>query len=242
MRLAKTSLVLALFFLYPASNVPQSTTTDVVKGPDFLIDPTKPYVYLEVDHVGPRKPLRDGEPNVGIWLRLRNNCKLRIVVMALGKPPQNPEDAITLEDEILPNLQASGTGGDGTGAAVYAAPGLEEMKDLFRWPNLTEDEVRDSEASQRSSGKLSARPLGYSGRNDFHTLTITAIPSGGQVLFSVPISHVSQSWHFEIPFRLALPSTSKIRPPYSYVAFYREDMDGKGGKGDRRDAPNAPTN
>lgn len=224
MRVTKISLLLTLCFLHPASYAQQSTTNDFAQGPDFVIDPSKPYVYLEVDHVGPRKPVRNGEPEVGIWLRLKNNCRVRIVVMAVGKLSQNPKDAITLEDEILPNLQNPMTRGDGTDGAVYAPDGLEEMKDVFRWPDLTEDEVRGSEAAQRSSRKSLERPRGYGSRNGFDTFTIRAIPPGGQALFSVPANHVSQSWHFEIPFRLALPNKSKIRPPYSYVAFYEEDL------------------
>ncbi len=30
--------------------------------PEFVLNPEKPYVYLQFDHVGPRKPLRAGEP------------------------------------------------------------------------------------------------------------------------------------------------------------------------------------
>jgi hypothetical protein len=44
------------------------------------------------------------------------------------------------------------------------------------------------------------------------------------VFFSVPANHVSKIWHFEIPFRLALPNKGRIRTPYSYVVFYQEDL------------------
>jgi hypothetical protein len=37
------------------------------------LDQTKPIVYIEFDHGGPREQVEDGEPAVGIWLRLVNN-------------------------------------------------------------------------------------------------------------------------------------------------------------------------
>jgi hypothetical protein len=52
------------------------------------------------------------------------------------------------------------------------------------------------------------------------------IPPGGQVFFSLLLNHMSKVWHFEIPFRLALPNKGRIRPPYSYVVFYQEDLHG----------------
>lgn len=230
MRLSNLCLLLTLCFLNPPSDAQQSRTNENTKAPDFVIDPSKPYVYLKVDHVGDRKPFRDGESNIGIWFNLKNNCNLPIVVMALGKPSDNPKQAIALADQILPNLQPTKTNADVTDAGVYAPPGLEEMRDILRWPDLTEDELRSSEEAQKGSGKPLSRPLGYGSRDGFHTFTIMAIPPGTQVLFSLPSNHVSHSWHFEIPFRLGLPNKSDIRPPYSYVAFYQEDLDRALGK------------
>jgi hypothetical protein len=48
----------------------------------FPIDTNKPYVYIEFDHVAPRKPVRDGESAIGIWLNLVNNCRTPIRVIA----------------------------------------------------------------------------------------------------------------------------------------------------------------
>jgi hypothetical protein len=50
------------------------------------------------------------------------------------------------------------------------------------------------------------------------------VPPGGEILFSVPSNHVSKSWHFEIPFRFALKHDGPIRQPYSYAAFFWEDL------------------
>lgn len=220
MRLPWSILLLALC-------VPSSTVRAQQPGPkdavpdSFLIDPSKPYVYLEVDHVGTRRPLRKDEPSTGIWLRLKNNCRLPIVVVAIGGS-QNPKKTLTLEDEIVPNPRVVGEDARMTG--IVAAHGLEEMNDIIRFPNMTEAEVRSAEAMQRGSKKPSERPLGYGIDSGFDTQTFTLIPPGEQVLFSVPSNHVSETWHLEIPFRLALPNKSRMRPPYSYVAFYQEDL------------------
>jgi len=71
-----------------------------------VIDPTKPYVYLEVDHVGPRDPRGKGEPKVGIWLRLKNNARLPIIVSTFGGPPGSPECGVM--DEVVRNPMIEG--------------------------------------------------------------------------------------------------------------------------------------
>lgn len=60
---------------------------------DFVIDQSKPYVYLKFDHIGPRKPVQDGEGNTGIWLRVVNNCRIPIVFVSLP--------GIGLVDEVV---------------------------------------------------------------------------------------------------------------------------------------------
>jgi hypothetical protein len=199
---------------------------------DFLIDKTKPYVYLEVDHVGPRKPLRNDEPSIGIWLHLKNNCKLPIVVLVIGKPVEKPKNAVTLVDQIVPDPQVSSErkGEDARGGGVFAQPGLRDMMDIFRFPNMTEEEIRSAEEKTKTSTKRIERPRGYGSQNGFDSFMLTLISPGEQVYFSVPANHVSKTWHFEIPFRLALSNNSRIRPPYSYVAFYQDDLDRAQGK------------
>src|SRR5260370_10401896 len=46
----------------------------------FLIDPSKPYVYLKFDHIGNRERLPGEESSEGLWLRLVNNCRIPILV------------------------------------------------------------------------------------------------------------------------------------------------------------------
>src|SRR5579859_329739 len=197
-----------------------------------LIDVNKPYVYLEMDHVGPRKPLRNDEPSIGIWLHIKNNCNFPIVVLAIGEHDQDVKQGIALQDEIVPEPQASNEqrGEDATGGGFIAPQALKDMTDIFRWPNMTEEEVRSAEEKQRTSSKHLERPFGYGRQNYFNSFVLTLIKPGDQLYFSVPANHVSKTWHFEIPFRLAVPNRSRIRPPYSYVAFYQEDLDQAEGK------------
>lgn len=66
---------------------------------DFVIDQSKPYVYLKFDHIGPRKPVQDGEGNTGIWLRVVNNCSIPIVFASFVMPKGNP--GVGLMDEVV---------------------------------------------------------------------------------------------------------------------------------------------
>jgi len=199
------------------------------KSTDFVIDASKPYVYLRVDHVGPRKPMREGEPNVGIYLHLINNCALPIVIVALEVPPADPKAAINIEDEVVPDPH--GPGGDGIGSGNYAqsgVPGLKEMDDIFISPNVNEAEVSSAELAQKRGrqgpNNVPIRPHGYNSGYEPGFRMLTLIPPGGKVFFSVPANHVSKTWHFEVPFRLALQRKGRVRSPYSYVAFYEEDL------------------
>ncbi len=56
-------------------------------GSTFLIDSTKPYVYLEMDHIGRRNALLSGESEQGIWLRLHNNSNVPITIISIRKKP-----------------------------------------------------------------------------------------------------------------------------------------------------------
>jgi len=69
----------------------------------FVLDPSKPYVYLKFDHIGPRKSHPNGEDDAGLWLRLVNNCRLPIVLRASGGYPGEP--GVALEDEVVEQEQ-----------------------------------------------------------------------------------------------------------------------------------------
>jgi hypothetical protein len=65
----------------------------------FVLDQTKPYVYLRFDHIGPRKPLRTGEDGTGIWLRVVNNCRLPIAFASFSVPAGGA--GVGLMDEVV---------------------------------------------------------------------------------------------------------------------------------------------
>jgi hypothetical protein len=66
---------------------------------DFVIDKSKPFVYLRFDHIGPRKPLQDGEGAVGLWLRVVNNCRIPISFLSNSAPIGEP--GVMLMDEVV---------------------------------------------------------------------------------------------------------------------------------------------
>ncbi len=51
---------------------------------DFVLDHSKPYVYLAFDHIGPRKPVLEGEDTDGLWLRIVNNCRVPVSIGTYG--------------------------------------------------------------------------------------------------------------------------------------------------------------
>jgi hypothetical protein len=63
-----------------------------------VLNKSKPIVYFELDHIGPRPPVEDGELNRGLWLRLVNNSVVPIEVQPMGTST-DPELTL-LPDEI----------------------------------------------------------------------------------------------------------------------------------------------
>lgn len=81
-----------------------SLCTPTVPGPgsqtqSFLIDPSKDYVYLKFDHVGPRKPLPSDTTSQGLWLRLVDNCRVPVVVAIFD--PGTGDPGVGLFDEVV---------------------------------------------------------------------------------------------------------------------------------------------
>ena len=227
MKVINVVLIMTICFLHATLKAQKQVSGDITEAPNILIDTSKPYVYLEFEHVGIRRPLRNGEPNHGIWLRIKNNCKLPIVVLVILEQPQNPDKSIVLQDEVVPNRRVIGE--DARSFGVLLRPEhdgtLDSMRDIVQFPNMTEDEVRGAEAAATASKLPAQRPAGYNVFNGFNTFETKLVAPGDQLLFSVPANHVSKDWHIEIPFRLAFPNQSSIRPPYSYLSFYQEDLD-----------------
>ncbi len=227
MKLLGISLLLGICFSLGTLRAVEVAKENGKDNSQFVINVNKPYAYLAVDHVGPREPVRADEPSVGVWLRLRNNCRLSIVVLAIGERDGSGKEGIALEDEIVPDPQAIGVGEDvrmsGIGGPV-GLKGAQGLMDIFRWQDRTEEEVRNAEKWSKASSKPIERPRGYGVENGFEYFMLTLIAPGEGLYISVPANHVSENWHLEIPFRLALANKSGIRPPYSYVALYWDDL------------------
>jgi hypothetical protein len=73
---------------------------------NFLIDPSKPYVYLKFDHIGKRAPMYAGEGQQGLWLRLVNNCRIPVEVATYQDIAGNP--GVPVPDEIIKNSAIRG--------------------------------------------------------------------------------------------------------------------------------------
>jgi len=67
--------------------------------PKLVLDSEKPIVYIELEHIGPRPAVEDGEPDRGLWLRLVNNS---VVPIEVNPMDTNTDPALRLlPDEIV---------------------------------------------------------------------------------------------------------------------------------------------
>jgi hypothetical protein len=67
--------------------------------PKLVLNESRPIVYIELDHIGPRPPVEDGEPDRGLWLRLVNNS---VVPIEVNPMDTGPDPALRLlPDEIV---------------------------------------------------------------------------------------------------------------------------------------------
>jgi hypothetical protein len=169
-----------------------SAFSQVLKPSDFVIDPSKPYVYLKFDHIGSRKPHQDGESHTGLWLRVVNNCRIPIVFRASGGLPGEIE--AVLEDEVVedePILTIIGSD--------------QEMQEYERDLKLRKE-------------RLKHKPIGYS----FEVSGVAHVQPGQELLFSFPLNHVDEFWYLRIKFALDLRTSSASSAslgPFTYLSF-----------------------
>jgi hypothetical protein len=74
----------------------------------FVLDSTKPYVYIAFDHAGSRAPIFAGESPEGLWLRFVNNCRLPVVIGTFD--PGTGEKGIGVLYDVVA-IPSSGSGG-----------------------------------------------------------------------------------------------------------------------------------
>jgi hypothetical protein len=132
-------LSVILFLLLGANVFAQNKSVQ-----SFVLDQSKPYVYLKFDHIGPRKPLRNGEGNTGLWLRVVNNCRIPIVFLGSDASPGEP--GVSLMDEVVekePMLQ------------IYSP---EEEDEIQRREKLRESKYRPEGYSSETSGVVRVQP------------------------------------------------------------------------------------
>jgi hypothetical protein len=155
---------------------------------NFVLDENRPFVYIEFDHIGPGARRGEAEPLTRIWLRLKNNCKIPINVRANGVPDGSPAGEVgVMHDVVLdaPTLTITG----------YKSPNEEESVP-----------PPDKKQTKKMAEQM---PTGY--MNEVGS-RVTIMP-GKEILFSIPINHVSESWHIEIPFEFDLLNGKFPRDP-----------------------------
>jgi hypothetical protein len=66
----------------------------------FLLDASRPFVYVAFDHTGPRQQVTQGESPNGLWLRLVNNCKIPIEVRTFDLGTTDP--GVGINYDVVP--------------------------------------------------------------------------------------------------------------------------------------------
>jgi len=151
--------------------------------PGFVIDQNRPYVYLLFDHVGKAVGYSKDEPQTRVWLRFVNNCKVAIVLRTFGAPEGSSKEEAGLIHEVVKDVQFR----------------IREVK--VEPPPLNGESSEPDEEPQM--------PTGY----NFDVSSAESVPPGQSLLFSVPVTHLSKSWHLEIPYTFDLPPGKGPRLP-----------------------------
>lgn len=141
----------------------------------FVIDENRPYVYLLFDHVGKGLKFSDDEPTQRVWLRFVNNCEVGVVLRTFGVPEGSPKDEVGVMHDIVKDPQF-----------------------WIRGFKAEQPALNAKDAEPKQTVKM---PRGYY----FDLASAETILPGESLLFSVPVNHLSKSWHMEIPFQFDLP-------------------------------------
>jgi hypothetical protein len=178
-------LIVSLCMLSLCSARPTLQAQATASG--FVIDPNRPYAYVKFDHIGKGVKRSDEEPDLRIWLRLTNNCRLPIMVRTTGVPNGVLEDEQGVMDMIVAIEPPRGPEVIGTRRADGTVVGREPFV-------------------KATPGEL---PHDYW----FEVGSRQAIEPGTDLLFSVPINHVGPRWSFEIPFEFEIVNGKYPRDP-----------------------------
>jgi hypothetical protein len=82
-------ITVSLYFLLGLSGQAELSGSHV----EMRLNPKKPTVYITYQRMGPREPLFEGESKKGVWLRLHNNTRWKLVLRTGGVPNRSYGDA-----------------------------------------------------------------------------------------------------------------------------------------------------
>lgn len=154
---------------------------------DFVINRSRPFVYLKTDHVGQGEPRSEDEPGLRVWLRLVNNCRVPIIVHTFGVPEGSPRYEQGVMYEVVANPPVFG--------------GVQMYMPSPSTPHQPHGVTEPKEQSAPTQTESDETPSGYM----FHVGSFQSLAPGEQVLFSVPANHFDSRWHIEIPIEFDLP-------------------------------------
>jgi hypothetical protein len=215
MRMGPVAVLISMILPMPATAQHPQTTA----GQEFVIDSSKPYVYLVVDHLGRREPRNGEEPPQGLWLHLHNNCRVPIIVRTFGVPPGSPAGEIGVLDKVVANPAPEM--GDGS-VTSQPWPPVDAANDLGNV--LSSPRQGGPKGTDRSTPSAESTPVGMPHGYMYPTSSSVTIGPGKSVYFSIPRTQISVSWHVEIPFRFDLKVRSSVREPLQVVTLYEEDL------------------
>jgi hypothetical protein len=180
--MARTCVIFTMVLLSPFLSACGQSTSQASGLPRFVIDENRAYVYLRFDHVGKGVKFSEDEPTQRVWLRFVNNCRVGVVLRTFGPPEGSLKDEVGLMHHVVKDVQFR----------------IHEVEPEPPAINATGTEPKQS----------ATMPGGYY----FDLGSAEIIPPGKSLLFSVPVSHLSKSWHMEIPYKFDLPPGKGPRP------------------------------
>ena len=183
--MARTCVIHTMLLLCSLVSVWSQSPSQTSAPPTrFVIDENRPYVYLRFDHMGAGARFSDDEPPKRVWLRFVNNCNVGIVLRTFGVPEGTLKDEVGVIHHVVKN------------PPQFRIHGVDNDP-----PPLN---AQSSEPPQQAR-----MPTGY----DSDVSSAEIILPGQSVLFSVPVTHLSKSWHLEVPYKFDVPSGKGPRQP-----------------------------
>jgi hypothetical protein len=107
-------------------------------------------------------------------------------------PDESPQDEVGVQYDVVHDPEIRG--------AIMFFP-QSSVEDT-----LEKEKSADQQKSQATSEEV---PRGYI----FDVASLVRIQSGRDILFSLPVNHLSKKWHIEIPFEFELPKGKGARDP-----------------------------